>query len=86
MVEITKKTAKDLFEKVLSGEKKFEIRLNDEEDSVGDVLVLKEVDKDGNFTSREIKKKVTFLLKTKELPYWKEEDTNKYGYVVLSLE
>ena len=36
------KTDSDLFEKSLEGIKKFEIRLNDRNYSVGDVLILKE--------------------------------------------
>jgi len=47
---------------------------------------LKEIDEKRNFTGREIRKKISFLLKTKELSYWTKEDVEQYGYVVLGLE
>ena len=86
MREIIRQCDDWLFEKILSGEKKFEIRLADEEYKDGDILILKEVDKNHNLTGREIRKKITFVLKTKDLNYWNKEDINKYGFVALSLE
>jgi len=50
-------------------------------------LILKEFDPETKeFTGKEIKKKVGFMLRTKELPYWSEEETVKHGYVVIQLE
>jgi len=86
-MEIVKKCWKDTFEKIASGEKKFDIRLGDTEFNKGDILILKEFDPETKeFTGKEIKKKVGFMLRTKELPYWSEEETVKHGYVVIQLE
>lgn len=76
-----------MFEKVLSGEKKFEVRLADMKANLGDVLVLKENDfKTKELTGREIRKRISFMLKTKDFPYWKEKEIEKYGYLVMQLE
>ncbi len=84
--EIVKKAYKNLFEKVLSGDKKFDIRLADENYNEGDILILKEIDEKINFTGRELKRKITFVLETKDCDFWKKEDVDKFGLVVLSLE
>tara|TARA_Y100000034_G_C6659747_1_gene289185 strand:+ start:334 stop:615 length:282 start_codon:yes stop_codon:yes gene_type:complete len=88
MVEIEKKTNKDYFEKILSGDKTFEVRIEDDcKFNEGDVLILKEVDDSGEFTGREIKKVIGVILRTKdEKNYWKKEDIDKYGFAVLSLK
>jgi len=86
MVEIAKKAYTNLFEKVLSGEKKFDIRLADEEYKEGDILILKEINQNREFTGRELRKKITFVLRTKECDFWKKEDIDKYGFAVLSLK
>ena len=75
-----------MFQAIIDGKKKFELRLADQNYKEGDTLVLKEIDKTRNFTGREIKKKITFIIKTKDLSYFKQEDIDKYGYVILSLE
>ena len=85
-MEIIKKTYKNLFEKVLSGEKNFDVRLGDMIVSKGDILILREIDENRNLTGREIKKRVSFILRTKELDYWSKEDVNKFGFAVLQLE
>lgn len=65
------------FEKVLSGEKTFELRKNDRDFQVGDVLILKEfnsglsdatgpervVIEERGYTGREVKKKITYIYK-----------------------
>ena len=75
-----------MFQAIIDGKKNFELRLADQNYQEGDILVLKEIDKTRNFTGREIKKKITFVIKTKDLSYFKQEDIDKYGYVILSLE
>ncbi len=86
-MEITKKIWPEFFEQVLNGTKKFEIRLADFECNKGDILVLQEWDpKTKRYTGREIKKKVTFVIKTKDLRFWPEKNVKKYGFQVLSLE
>ena len=59
------KTWPQFFEKVASGEKTFEIRKNDRDFKVGDVLVLREFDiyggVDGTYTGREYRCTVTYI-------------------------
>ena len=87
MKVIKKKTWPELFEAVLSGEKKFDLRLADEEFDVGDVLVLKEWSpEEEKYTGRKIEKKISFVMKINEVDFWSEDDVNKYGYVVVSLD
>jgi len=86
-MRIEKKTDKDFFEKILSGEKKFELRLADWECNPGDILVLKEVDpKTKEYTGRVLEKEITYILKTKELQFFTKEDIEKYGFQVISLK
>ena len=87
MKVIKKKTWPELFEAVLSGEKKFDLRLADEEFDVGDVLVLEEWSpEEEKYTGRKIEKKISFVMKINEVDFWSEDDVNKYGYVVVSLD
>ena len=86
MVEITKKIDKDMFEQIESRNKTFEVRIEDDcKFNEGDILVLKEF-VDGNATGREIRKKIGFVLRTKECDYWKKEDIDKFGFAVISLK
>jgi ASC-1-like (ASCH) protein len=83
-MEIEKKVWSKFFEKIKSGEKTFEVRLADTEYKVGDVLVLKEWDPDNNkYTGREIRKTITYVLLTKNMHYWPEEEMAKKGFVVM---
>ncbi len=87
MVEIMKKTWSREFEAILYGRKKFDTRLDDFEVKEGDILILKEWDTDRKeYTGREIRKKISYVLKTKEAKYWAGEDVNEKGFVVISLE
>ena len=66
-MEIVKKAYSDLFEDILQGKKKFDVRVGDFECNVGDVLVLVEIDKETRKPSgREIRKKISYVLKTKD--------------------
>ena len=57
-MKIPKKTWPELFEKILSGEKNFDLRLADFECQPGDILVMQEYDpKTKQYTGREIEKK-----------------------------
>jgi len=87
MTRIEKKTWPELFQKVLSGEKNFDVRLADFECKTGDILVLREWDpKTKSYTGRNIEKKVTYVLKTKDLKFFSKEDIEKYGFMVISLK
>ena len=85
-MEIIKKTYSNLFEKILSGEKKFDRRLDEFEVQKGDILVLKEINEKREFTGREIKKTITFVARTKELKYWDDKEINEKGFVIMRLE
>ena len=87
MRRIEKKTWPYLFEKVLSGEKQFDLRIAEFECEVGDILVLREWDSEKEeYTGRELEKEITFVVKTKDLKFWSKEDINELGFLVMSLK
>jgi len=87
MRRIEKKTWPYLFDKVLSGEKQFDLRIAEFECEVGDTLVLREWDPEKKeYTGRELEKEITFLVKTKDLKFWSQEDINELGFLVMSLK
>jgi ribosomal protein S17 len=66
MIRIEKKAWPELFQKILNGEKTFDVRLADFNCKKGDILILREWDpKTKKYTGRKIEKKVAFILKTK---------------------
>jgi len=87
MRRIEKKTWPYLFEKVLSGEKQFDLRIAEFECEIGDILVLREWDPEKKeYTGRELEKEITFIVKTKDLKFWSQEDINELGFLVMSLK
>lgn len=86
MKEVHKKAFPALFAEVLSGNKTFDLRLADFDCQPGDVLVLDEVSEiDKQPTGRSIRKRVGYVLKTKELAFFATKDTQQYGYQIMSL-
>jgi len=86
-MRIEKKTWPELFEKILSGEKTFEIRLADFKCRPGDILILREWDpKAKEYTGRVLEKEVTFVMKTKDIKFWPKEEIAKYGFQVISFK
>lgn len=84
---IKKKAWPDFFNKMLSGEKKFDIRLADFNCNQGDILILEEYDpKTNKYTGRKLEKRITYVTKTKDLKFWSEEEIEKHGFQILSLE
>ena len=71
------KIAPNYFEKVVSKEKSFEVRYNDRNFKVGDILKLMEY-VDGSYTSQSIYVKVTYILR--------EFEGLQPNFVVLSIE
>lgn len=67
----------EYFEAVISGEKTFEIRYNDRDYKVGDLLCLKEFC-DGDYTGRETVREICYMLD--------DPTCCKEGYVVLGLK
>jgi len=87
MKKITKKIWPEFFEKILNGEKKYELRLGDFDCQTGDILVLREWDPNTKaYTGRQIEREITLVLKTKDQKFWPEADVNKYGFQILSLK
>ncbi len=87
MVEIRKKIWPVYFERVLSGKKNFELRLNDFDVSEGDILVLEEWDPEiKEYTGRKIEKKVKYLARTKDDTYWSKEDIDKFGFLIMGFD
>lgn len=85
--QIEKKIWPEYFAKVKSGEKKFELRLNDFNCNAGDILLLKEWNpKTKQYTGRELKKKVSYVLKTKNQKFWTKKQVEKFGFQILQLE
>lgn len=86
-MKIEKKTWPEMFQAVLDGKKTFDLRLADFPCEVGDVLILQEYDPDTKqYTGRVLEKQITYVLKTKDLAFWKMEDVEEKGYVVMGIK
>ncbi len=87
IMRIEKKTWPDFFQKILDDEKTFELRLADWECKPGDILVLREWDPEKkDYTGRQVEKKVTYVLKTKNVKLFPKEDVEKYGFQVIAFK
>ena len=73
---------------IISGKKKYELRLNDFKINEGDMLLLEEWDsKNKKYTGRKIEKKVTYVLKFKiDKLFWPEKEIKKHGLQIISME
>ena len=86
MREIRKKTFQPYFDEVLHGNKTFDVRVADFDCQTGDIFILEEVDNmTKQPTGREIRKKVGYVLRTKDVTLYDPDDISKYGYQVISL-
>lgn len=86
-MEVRKKAWPVFFERVLSGKKKFDLRLADFEIKEGDILILEEWDPETKeYTGRKIEKKVGYVVKTKDEKHYTEEEIDKYGFQVIGFE
>jgi len=88
MAIIKKKTWPEQFEAIMSGKKKFDLRLNEFEAKEGDTLVLEEYNPDsGQYTGRKLEKKISYVFKfTTSQLWWPEEEVKAKGLQILSLE
>ncbi len=88
MKTIRKKIWPEYFEAVLSGKKKYELRLNDFEVSEGDTLILEEWDpKTEQYSGRSTERKVTYVGKFKiDKLFWSEEQIKEKGLQIISME
>lgn len=85
-VIIEKKVWPEYFELIDQGKKNFELRLADFDCKEGDELLLKEWDpQKREYTGREMVKKVTCVLKMKDVPpFFTKEEIDQYGYQIIS--
>lgn len=84
---IKKKTWPKFFQKILDGEKKFDLRLADFDVKEGDILLLEEYDPETKqYTGRKLEKKVTYIIKTKDIQFNSKEDIDKFGFIIMSLD
>jgi ASC-1-like (ASCH) protein len=82
-----KKIWPEYFELVLSGKKKFELRLNDFDVAEGDTLILEEWDpKTLQYTGRKIEKKVSYVLKFKLDDFGQEDQIKEKGLAVIQMD
>ena len=85
----TKKVLSTYYEKILSGEKTYEVRLADWECKSGDILELVEVDNETKLpTGRSLKRKVGVVIRTKDIEeqnWWSAEKIEKHGFQVIAL-
>jgi len=86
-MKIEKKIRPEFFDKISSGEKKFELRLADWECAAGDTLVLREWDAEKkDYTGRVLEKEVSYVLKTKDVKFFTPEEVEKYGWQIISFK
>lgn len=74
---------------ILSGKKKYDLRLNDFDAKEGDILVLEEWDpKTKEYTGRKIEKKITYVGKFKIDDYFtnSKDEIMEKGFQIMSLE
>jgi len=84
---IKKKCWSEMFEVVLSGKKKFDLRLADFDCKEGDILVLEEWNPETKqYTGRKTEKKIGYVFKTKDLKFWSKEDIDKFGLQIIGFE
>lgn len=89
MANFNKKISPEHFEAILSGKKKYELRLNEFDIKEGDTLVLEEwtLDTPRIRTGRTLEKQVTMVNKFRidEL-FWPEEEVREKGLQIISFE
>jgi ASC-1-like (ASCH) protein len=87
MAIIKKKIWPEYFELVVSGKKKFELRVADFDVKEGDTLSLEEWDpKTKEYTGRKIEKKVRYVLKFSLNDFGQEEAIRDKGLIVIQME
>ena len=87
MRKIKKKTTSKYFNEILKGKKNFDVRLADWDCKEGDLLMLQEWDhKLGKYTGRTLEKKISFVLKTKNLKFFSKKDIDIHGYQIIGFK
>ena len=85
MAEIRKRCWPEIFEKVMKGEKNFDIRLANFEINKGDTLVLQEFDPNTGYTGKEIQKCVANVTKLQLLDFHNVEEIRKFGHMIIEM-
>ena len=86
-MKIEKKIWPEFFEEAKSGKKNFELRLADWECQPGDVLVLREWNSETKeYTGREMERVVDYVIRTRDVKFWPEEEIEKYGFQIISFK
>ena len=88
MAIIKKKILPEYFEAIVSGKKKFELRLNDFDIAQGDTMLLEEWDAQAKqYTGRSIEKNVTYVGKFRiDNLFWPEKEIKEKGLQIISIE
>jgi len=87
MAIIKKKTWPKIFELVMSGKKRFDVRLADFKVNKGDILVLEEWDPETReYTGRKIEKKVDYVLKFNLDDFGQKKEIEEKGLYVIQIE
>ncbi|MBM2817682.1 MAG: hypothetical protein HW401_272 [Parcubacteria group bacterium] len=84
---IRKKAWPKIFEDVLSGKKKFDLRLADFDISEGDTLILEEWNPETKeYTGKKLEKKVGYILKFNLDKFGQKKEVLEKGLYVIQLE
>lgn len=84
---IEKKVWIPYYDAILHGTKNFDLRLGDFDYQVGDILVLREWSNETKkYTGRKLEKEITYVLKTKDVPFWSYSEIKDHGFTVLSFK
>ena len=88
MAIIKKKIWPEYFNAVVSGKKKYELRLSDFEAGEGDTLILEEWNPETReYTGRKVEKKVSLVWKFKiDKLFWSEEQIKEKRMQIISIE
>lgn len=85
-MEIKKKCWPEYFEQLLSGKKKFEVRLADFELKEGDILTFEEYNPEiKKYSGRKLSKKIVWFTKFNPIGAWSIEDIKKFGIYEIEL-
>jgi len=83
---IEKKVLTKYFDKIVAGQKTFELRLADWDCQEGDTLVLIDIDDISRKpTGRVLRRTVGTVVRTKDIDFWTDDEITKHGYQILSL-
>lgn len=91
-MKIEKKCWPEYYKAISEENKPYDVRLADFECNEGDTILFREWDpKTQEYTGRETEKRVTYVVKTKDLTDWGEEIWNKetvekFGFQVFGIE